>query len=144
MKWLVLITGHLGALGRAGLFLLVSVLMWRALDGTETPNPDEKEKNTIGRAFTQLQASRCLTHEACSRCAQCARRLHSQQVERLAGHQQADSAAASRSCGPGLPHSLLLLLLLLLDLSSGNRPPRGHQHAIAFCVARYNLQHHAH
>lgn len=56
VKWLVLITGHLGALGRAGLFLLVSVLMWRALDGTETPNPDEKEKNTIGRAFTQLQA----------------------------------------------------------------------------------------
>ena len=58
VKWLTLITGHLGALGRAGLFLLVSVLMWRALDGSETTNPDEKEKNTIGRAFTQLQARR--------------------------------------------------------------------------------------
>lgn len=58
MKWLTLITGHLGALGRAGLFLLVSVLMWRALEGTETsPTDSEEEKNTIGRAFTQLQAS---------------------------------------------------------------------------------------
>jgi hypothetical protein len=57
VKWLTLITGHLGALGRAGLFLLVSVLMWRALDGNDTPDPTAKEKNTIGRAFTQLQAS---------------------------------------------------------------------------------------
>jgi hypothetical protein len=56
VKWLTLITGHLGQLGRAGLFLLVSVLMWRALDGSESPDPNEKEKNTIGRAFTQLQA----------------------------------------------------------------------------------------
>lgn len=65
MKWLTLITGHLGALGRAGLFLLVSVLMWRALDGSETTNPAEKEKNTIGRAFTQLQVSLSLVERAC-------------------------------------------------------------------------------
>jgi hypothetical protein len=70
VKWLTLITGHLGALGRAGLFLLVSVLMWRALDGSESPDPNEKEKNTIGRAFTQLQASRSSTCTAYSHRAQ--------------------------------------------------------------------------
>lgn len=54
MKWTVLACGHLGALGRAGLFLLVSVLMWRALDGDDDSD-GPNDKNTIGRAFSQLQ-----------------------------------------------------------------------------------------
>jgi hypothetical protein len=55
VKWLVLTAGHVGQLGRFGLFLLVSILMWRALEGKGTSN--NQDQNTIGRALSQLQSS---------------------------------------------------------------------------------------
>ncbi len=52
MKWLVLVSGHIGFLGRAALFMFVSVLMWRALGGND--DSQNKNKNTISNALTQL------------------------------------------------------------------------------------------
>lgn len=53
-KWLVLITGHIGFLGRAALFCFVAVLMCRALHGSS----GNRKKNTISNALTQLTTSK--------------------------------------------------------------------------------------
>lgn len=50
-KWLVLIAGHLGALGRGALFMGVSILMFRALGGKGN---SDKNENTVSKALNQL------------------------------------------------------------------------------------------
>lgn len=54
VKWTVLTAGHLGQLGRFGLFLMVSIFMWRSLEGANT---NDKHQNTIGAALSSLQSS---------------------------------------------------------------------------------------
>lgn len=51
----MLISGHLGQLGRFGLFLMVSIFMWRSLEGQDTNNGNQ---NTIGAALSSLQVRR--------------------------------------------------------------------------------------
>lgn len=55
-KWLVLISGHLGALGRGALFMGVSILMFRALGGEGDAN---KKENTVSKALNQLVVRTC-------------------------------------------------------------------------------------
>lgn len=50
-KWLVLTAGHMGALGRAALFMGVAILMFRAMGDN---GPDAKNQNTVSKALNQL------------------------------------------------------------------------------------------
>lgn len=50
-KWLVLVSGHLGALGRAALFMGVAILMFRAMGDKGDAN---KKENTVSKALNQL------------------------------------------------------------------------------------------
>lgn len=50
-KWLVLVSGHLGALGRAALFMGVAILMFRAMGDKGNAN---KKENTVSKALNQL------------------------------------------------------------------------------------------
>ncbi|KAI9009758.1 hypothetical protein BC832DRAFT_385904 [Gaertneriomyces semiglobifer] len=52
-RWLLLITGHVGYLGRAGIFLFVSVLVFKAL-GSE---PVQQAQNTVSSGLNLLSDS---------------------------------------------------------------------------------------
>ncbi|KAL3162117.1 hypothetical protein ABBQ32_009829 [Trebouxia sp. C0010 RCD-2024] len=50
--WLLIVTGHIGFLGRSGVFLFVAVLMFRTI---RRPDINSTDETTIGNALSQLQ-----------------------------------------------------------------------------------------
>lgn len=50
--WILIVTGHIGFLGRSGVFLFVAILMFRTIANPDINNTDE---TTIGNALSQLQ-----------------------------------------------------------------------------------------
>lgn len=51
-SWILVITGHVGFLGRSGVFLFVAILMFRTIANPDINNTNE---TTIGNALSQLQ-----------------------------------------------------------------------------------------
>ena len=50
--WCVVLSGHVGFLGRSGVFLFVAVLMFRTI---KSPDINTTHETTIGNALSQLQ-----------------------------------------------------------------------------------------
>ncbi|DBB00742.1 hypothetical protein WJX77_001794 [Trebouxia sp. C0004] len=50
--WSLIVTGHIGFLGRSGVFLFVAILMFRTI---ANPNINSTDETTIGNALSQLQ-----------------------------------------------------------------------------------------
>ena len=48
----VMVAGHIGFLGRAGVFMFVAILMFRTI---KSPNINSSDVTTIGNALSQLQ-----------------------------------------------------------------------------------------
>lgn len=51
-SWILIVTGHIGFLGRSGVFLFVGILMFRTI---ANPNLSSTNETTIGNALSQLQ-----------------------------------------------------------------------------------------
>ena len=47
-----MLAGHIGFLGRSGVFLFVAILMFRTI---KSPNINSSDETTIGNALSQLQ-----------------------------------------------------------------------------------------
>ncbi|KAL0022300.1 hypothetical protein WJX79_007413 [Trebouxia sp. C0005] len=50
--WILIVTGHIGFLGRSGVFLFVAILMFRTI---ANPDINSTDQTTIGNALSQLQ-----------------------------------------------------------------------------------------